>query len=65
MGIGIGDVVNVKNLSCWEGELPYWKGKVIVIENGGRKITVQDRGINFAEIDIDDLISKDGQYWEK
>lgn len=36
MGISISDVVNVKNIFCWEGETTYWKGEVTIIENGGR-----------------------------
>lgn len=65
MGISIGDTVNVKNVFCWEGKSTYWKGEVMVIENGGRDITVQDKGVNFARINTDDLIFKDGEYWEK
>lgn len=65
MGISIGDIVNVKNVFCWEEKPTYWKGEVTIIENGGTKITVQDIGINFAEIDTDDLIFKNGEYWEK
>lgn len=60
----IGDIINVKDQSGEEA-LSYWKGKVIEIRDSGRIITVQDKGINFAEIDVDDLMFKDGEYWEK
>ena len=52
----IGDIVNVRDLVSGE----YWKGKVTEIHNN-REITVQD----FAELDIDNLIFKNNEYWEK
>jgi len=61
MGISIGDIVNVKNVFCWEGKPTYWKGEVTVIENGGRDIT----DVNFAKIHTVDLIFKYDEYWEK
>ncbi len=56
----IDDIVNVRNLVSGE----YWKGKVTEIHNN-REIIVQDKGINFAELDINDLIFRDNEYWEK
>jgi hypothetical protein len=56
----IGDIVNVRDLVSGG----YWKGSVIEIHNV-REIIVQDTGINFAELDIDDLIFRDDEYWEK
>lgn len=64
MSINIGDIVNVRNMTNWDGKM-YWKGKVTEIGNGGREITVQNKGVNFAVIYIDDLIFKDEEYWEK
>ncbi len=62
----IGDIVNIKNLSEWDDDgQPFWMGKVTEIREGGRIITVQDKGINFAEINVDDLLFKDNEYWEK
>lgn len=55
----IGDIVNVRDLVSGG----YWKGKVTEIHND--EIIVQDKGINFAELDIDDLIFKNNEYWEK
>ena len=56
----IGDIVNVKDLVSGG----YWKGKVTEIHHS-REITVQDNGINFVELDIDDLIFDRNEYWEK
>lgn len=56
----IGDIVNVKDLETSD----YWKGKVTEIHKS-REITIQDKGINFAIIDIDDLEFKNDEYWEK
>ena len=56
----IGDTVNVKDLVSGG----YWKGKVTEIHKS-KEITVQDNGINFAELDIDDLIFDRNEYWEK
>ena len=61
----IGDIVNVKNESGWEDSEPFWRGKVTGIHNNGREITIQDKGINFAVIDIDKLKFKHGEYWEE
>jgi len=58
----IGDIVNVKNPVVYEQK--YWKGKVTEIHNTTR-ITVQDKGINFAELDLSDLEVRAGEYWEK
>lgn len=55
----IDDIVNVRDLVSGG----YWKGKVTEIHH--REVTVQDKGINFAELDIDDLIFRDSEYWEK
>lgn len=60
MNMRIGDIVNVKDLVSGG----YWKGKVTEIHNG-RQITVQDKGINFTELDIDDLIFEDNEYWKR
>ena len=57
----IGDIVNVKDLV----EGGYWKGKVTEIHDNGREIVVQDKGINFAELGVDDLKFTDGEYWEE
>ena len=54
-----GDIVNVKDLVSGG----YWKGKVTEMHN--REIIVQDKGINFVELNIDDLIFKNKEYWEK
>ena len=43
MNMRIDDIVNVSG--------GYWKGKVTEIHH--REVTVQDKGINFAELDID------------
>lgn len=56
----IGDMVNVRDIVNGG----YWKGKVTEIHNS-IKIIVQDKSINFAELDIDDLIFRDNEYWEK
>ncbi len=56
----IGDTVNVKDLV---GNT-YWKGKVTEIHNS-REITIQGKGIDFAIIDIDDLVLDNNEYWEK
>ena len=61
MKIEIGDIVNVKDLV----DGGHWKGKVTDIHNNGREITVQDKGINFAEINVEDLKFIDGEYWER
>lgn len=61
----IDNIVHVANKSGFDGESNFWIGKVTEISNGGREITVQDKGINFAVLDVDDLIFKDGEYWEK
>lgn len=55
----IGDIVNVRDIVS----RGYWKGKVTEIYDN--KIIVQDKGINFAELDIDNLIFKNNEYWEK
>lgn len=56
----IGDIVNVRDLVNGD----YWKGEVTEIHNS-REITVQDKGVNFAELDAENLIFKDDEYWEK
>lgn len=56
----IGDIVNVRDLVSGG----YWKGNVTEIHNS-REIIVQDNGINFAELDIDDLRFDRNEYWEK
>ena len=56
----IGDIVNVRDLVNGG----YWKGKITEIHNSS-EVTIQDKSINFAELDIDDLIFRDNEYWEK
>lgn len=59
MNMRIGDIVNVRDIVSGG----YWKGKITDIHDG--EIIVQDKGINFAELDIDNLIFKNNEYWEK
>jgi hypothetical protein len=67
MKIRIGDIVNVMT-PFHEGDL-FYKGefakcKVIEITNNGRDIISKGDGISLSIIDVDDLIFKNGEYWE-
>lgn len=42
----------------------YWKGRVTKIHNI-REITIRDGELHGIVLDIDDLLFKDGEYWEK
>ena len=61
MKIGIGDIVHIKNLT----EGGYWKGEVTEIHKNGHEITVQDKGINFAILNVENLQFKENEYWEQ
>ncbi len=63
--IGIESIVNVRNNPDWAGVLPFWKGKVTEIRNGGREITIQGKGKWVAVLDVDDLEFKNSEFWEK
>lgn len=63
--MNIGTTVHVKNQARLEDYEPlFWTGKVIEIHNR-TEITVQDKGNNYTVLNIDNLIFKDGEYWEK
>jgi len=58
----IGDIINVKDIV----DGGHWKGKVTEIHKT-KLITVQDKGINFAVVNLDELSfdSNKNEYWEK